>query len=135
MDAAVLLLFGKRKTVIILFVTNEEFQKLVSNALESLPTFFKEKLDNVDLVVEDWPSEDLSKGRLLLGLYQGVPKTHRGAGYSFVLPDKITIFKGPIEIFSREKPDSIKEIVTDTVQHEIAHHFGISDERLKELKG
>ncbi|OGY23265.1 MAG: hypothetical protein A2172_02265 [Candidatus Woykebacteria bacterium RBG_13_40_15] len=113
---------------------DEEFQKLVSNALESLPTFFKEKLDNVDVVVGDWPSPDLSKGRLLLGLYQGVPKTRRGTGYSFVLPDKITIFKGPIEIFSKGNSESIKEIVADTVQHEIAHHFGISDSRLKELK-
>jgi len=111
-----------------------EFERLVTDALETLPAFFREKLDNVEVVVEDWPSPDLSKGRLLLGLYHGVPKTNRGAGYSFVLPDKITIFKGPIEIFSKGNTESIKEIVIDTVQHEIAHHFGISDERLRELK-
>ena len=111
-----------------------EFERLVTDALDTLPTFFKEKLDNVEVVVEEWPSEEQSKGRLLLGLYHGVPKTARGAGYSLVLPDKITIFKGPIEIFSRGNPESIKEIVIDTVQHEIAHHFGISDERLKENK-
>jgi predicted Zn-dependent protease with MMP-like domain len=111
-----------------------EFEKLVTDALETLPVFFKEKLDNVEVVVEEWPSEEQSKGRLLLGLYHGIPKTVRGVGYSLVLPDKITIFKGPIEIFSRGNPQAIKEIVTDTVQHEIAHHFGISDERLKELK-
>jgi len=111
-----------------------DFERLVTDALETLPAFFKEKLDNVEVVVENWPSEEQSKGQLLLGLYHGVPKTVRGAGYSLVLPDKITIFKGPIEIFSRGNQESIKEIVTDTVQHEIAHHFGISDERLKELK-
>jgi len=115
-------------------VTDKEFSNLVKDSLDLLPDFFKEKLDNVEVVVEDWPSEDLSKGRLLLGLYQGVPKTRRGAGYSFVLPDKITIFRDPIEIFSKGNPESIKEIVADTVQHEIAHHFGISDERLEELK-
>jgi predicted Zn-dependent protease with MMP-like domain len=112
----------------------KEFERLVADTLEDLPTFFKEKLDNVDVVVEDWPAEQVSKGRLLLGLYHGVPKTNRGTGYSFVLPDKITIFKGPIEIFSRGNPEAIKNIVTDTVQHEIAHHFGISDARLRELR-
>lgn len=115
-------------------MTSEEFSNLVADALETLPNFFKEKLDNVEVVVEEWPSENLSKGRLLLGLYHGVPKTVRGAGYSLVLPDKITIFKGPIEIFSRGNQEAIKNIVIDTVQHEIAHHFGISDARLRELK-
>jgi predicted Zn-dependent protease with MMP-like domain len=115
-------------------VTREEFAKLVANALESLPAFFKEKLENVDVVVEEWPVEQVSKGRLLLGLYHGVPKTKRGAGYSFVLPDKITIFKGPIELVSRGNLEAIKNLVIDTVQHEIGHYFGISDARLKELK-
>jgi predicted Zn-dependent protease with MMP-like domain len=103
-------------------------------ALESLPSFFKEKLENVDVVVEEWPSPEMAKGRLLLGLYQGVPKTNRGAGYTMVLPDKITIFKGPIELVSRGNQEAIKNTVIDTVQHEIAHHFGISDARLKEIK-
>lgn len=115
-------------------MTNEEFEKLVTEALENLPTFFEEKLDNVDVVVEDWPQENISRGRLLLGLYQGVPKTNRGAGYTLVLPDKITIFKGPIELVSRGNQEAIKNLVIDTVQHEIAHHFGISDARLRQLK-
>ena len=115
-------------------MTNEEFEQLVTEALVNLPIFFKEKLENVDVVVEEWPSPEMAKGRLLLGLYQGVPKTNRGAGYTMVLPDKITIFKGPIELVSRGNRQAIKNTVVDTVQHEIAHHFGISDARLKELK-
>ena len=110
------------------------FEKLVTKALEGLPKYFKEKLDNVDVVIEEWPSQNIAKGRLLLGLYQGIPKTTRGAGYSLVLPDKITIFKGPIELISRGNKEAIKNLVIDTVQHEIAHHFGISDPRLRELK-
>ena len=115
-------------------LNTQAFEKLVAEALANLPTFFKEKLDNVDVVVEEWPSPDIARGRLLLGLYQGVPKTARGRGYSLVLPDKITIFKGPIELVSRGSKEAIKNLVIDTVQHEIAHHFGISDARLRELK-
>jgi len=107
---------------------------LVQEALKDLPTFFKEKMENVDVVIEDWPNPTYSKGRLLLGLYQGVPKTIRGSGYTMVLPDKITIFKGPIELVSRGNKETVKNLVIDTVQHEIAHHFGISDLRLRELK-
>jgi predicted Zn-dependent protease with MMP-like domain len=113
---------------------SEEFEQLVTEALKDLPTFFKEKMDNVELVIEDWPDPDYFKGRLLLGLYQGVPKTKRGAGYTLVLPDKITIFKGPIELVSRGDKEAVKNLVINTVQHEIAHHFGMSDSRLRELK-
>ena len=115
-------------------MTKNRFERLVIEALENLPSLFKEKLDNVEVVVENWPNEGVAKGRLLLGLYQGVPKTVRGGGYTMVLPDKITIFKGPVELVSRGDEESIKNIVVDTVQHEIAHHFGISDSRLRDLK-
>ena len=115
-------------------MTIEEFEKLVSESLENLPNFFKQKLENVELTIEEWPSPYVARGRLLLGLYHGVPKTRRGAGYNMVLPDKITIFRGPIELLSRGNPQAIKNIVIDTVQHEIAHHFGISDARLRQLK-
>lgn len=115
-------------------MNKDEFEKLVAEALEDLPPFFKEKMENVEVVVEEWPNPSYSKGRLLLGLYQGVPKTKRGAGYTMVLPDKITIFQGPIQLVSRSRPEAIKNLVIDTVQHEIAHHFGISDTRLRQLK-
>lgn len=114
-------------------MTPAEFEKLVSESLASLPQVFKEKLDNVEIVIEDWPTPNVAKGRLLLGLYQGIPKPKRSINYSMVLPDKITIFKGPIEFLAREDEAMIKKLVVDTVLHEIAHHFGISDERLREI--
>ena len=115
-------------------MTKAVFAKIVSEALKNLPGEFKEKMENVEVVVEDWPSMEIAKGRLLLGLYQGIPKPKRGINYTMVLPDKITIFKGPIEFLSRGNENSIKSLVVDTVKHEIAHHFGISDARLRELK-
>lgn len=114
-------------------MTQEEFEKLVFKALEGLPLEFKKKLDNVDIVVEDWPTPNVAKGRLLLGLYQGIPKPKRSINYSMVLPDKITIFKGPILLISRGNQKLLKKIVAETVLHEIAHHFGISDTRLREI--
>src|SRR3989344_5197172 len=115
-------------------MTTEDFKKIVRKALTDLPTYFKKKMDNVEIVVEERPSAEIAKGRLLLGLYQGIPKPKRGINYTMVLPDKITIFKGPIEFLSRGDENSLKNLVIDTVQHEIAHHFGISDARLQELK-
>lgn len=115
-------------------MSTDEFEILVDKALEDLPKFFKGKLENVEVVIDNWPHPTLSQGRLLLGLYQGVPKTRRGGGYTMVLPDKITIFRGPISLVSRDQPEAIKKVVIDTVQHEIAHHFGISDARLRQLK-
>jgi len=112
----------------------KSFEELVSKALADLPNFFKERLDNVDVVIENWPAPRFSKGRLLLGLYQGVPKTTRGGSYTFVLPDKITIFQEPIELIAKGNEQITKDLVQETVQHEIAHHLGISDARLREMK-
>lgn len=111
----------------------EEFEKLVFEALENLPVFFKKKLDNVEVTVEIWPKDEIAKGRLLLGLYHGVPKTTWGRNLAPIIPDKITIYMGPILWLARGDEKRIKELVVDTVIHEIAHHFGISDERLSEL--
>lgn len=116
------------------FMTTEEFEKLVNNALEDLPDYFKQKLDNVAVVCEMWPKPEDAKGRLLLGLYQGIPKPKRGANYTMVLPDKISIFQGPIELVSRGDEQMIKNLVVDTVRHEIAHHFGITDARINEIQ-
>ena len=110
-----------------------EFEKLVNEALGNLPQFFKKNLDNVEIVVEEWPTLAVTRGRLLLGLYQGVPKTVYGRNYRPSIGDKITIFKGPIEWIARGDIQTIKNLVVDTVEHEIAHHFGISDKRLLEL--
>jgi predicted Zn-dependent protease with MMP-like domain len=113
------------------------FETLVIEALDELPSAFLASLDNVEIVVEPEPSVDQLRrhagpGATLLGLYEGVPKTRRLSGYGLVSPDKITIFEGPIR---RIAPDveSLKRLVQRTVIHEIAHHFGISDERLREL--
>lgn len=114
-------------------MTSEDFDRLVKEALEDLPAYFKKKLDNVEIVIENWPNPRIFRGKLLLGLYQGVPKTTYGKSYA-LLPDKISIFKGPIELVSRGNEEILKNLVIDTVEHEIAHHFGISDARLQEIK-
>lgn len=112
----------------------EEFEKLVDRAIDALPEEFKKALDNVTVVVEQWPRGYLAKGILLLGLYTGIPKTVWGRWQGMQIPDKITIYKGPIEYLGRGDPVKIKAIIIDTVEHEIAHHFGISDKRLGEIK-
>jgi predicted Zn-dependent protease with MMP-like domain len=117
----------------------ERFEWLVARAVESLPEEFRTKLENVDVVVEAWPTQaqlakaGLRRGQTLLGLYQGVPLTKRGRHYGLVAPDKITIFQKPIEAKCRFETEIIAEIQR-VVQHEIAHHFGIGDARLRQLE-
>lgn len=118
--------------------TAEEFEQLVAQALDELPQFFREKLQNIEVLVADQPtaaelrSVGLKPGDLLLGLYQGIPLTARTSSYNLVLPDKITIYQMPIEQICRTPAQVIRQ-VQHTVQHEIAHHFGIDDRRLHEL--
>lgn len=118
--------------------TEEEFEQLVVEALDALPDDIHAALDNVEVVVADWPTPDelrsvgMGPGQLLLGLYHGVPLTKRGAHYGLVLPDKITLFQGPIERVCRTPQQVIRQ-VQRTVRHELAHHFGIDDDRLREL--
>ena len=108
------------------------FARLVARALDELPAEFRERMRNIEIVVEDEPSSEQLRGDgELLGLYEGVPLTDRGAMEPYV-PDRISIFRGPIERISAS-PRRQAEIVRDTVVHEIAHHFGISDTRLGEL--
>jgi predicted Zn-dependent protease with MMP-like domain len=109
------------------------FARLVRHALDELPREFAERMRNVEIVVDDEPDSERrpKDGSELLGLYEGVPLTGRGAMEPY-LPDRITIFRGPIERMSAS-PRRQAEIVRETVVHEIAHHFGISDERLREL--
>jgi predicted Zn-dependent protease with MMP-like domain len=112
----------------------EEFEKLVSEAVSSLPEKFKKAIDNVDIVVDERPNAGRWRGGLLLGLYQGVPKTIWGRWQGLIIPDKITIYKSAIEFLGRGDKQKIKELIVDTVRHEIAHHFGISDKRLREIE-
>ncbi len=119
-------------------LSRAEFEQLVAAALDDLPPFFHEKMSNVEVIVETWPTRDdlhaagVPSGQTLLGLYQGVPLTQRGAHYQLALPDRIAIFQGPIEQVY-QTPEAIRAGVRHTVIHELAHHFGISDDRLREL--
>jgi len=106
-----------------------DYQQAVQDALDSLPADLRSAMSNVEIVVEDEPPG----GRPLLGLYQGVPLTRRNSGYAGALPDKITIFRGPLERLARGNADRLRAEVHHVVLHEVAHHFGISDERLVEL--
>jgi predicted Zn-dependent protease with MMP-like domain len=107
----------------------ERFEEYVAAALESLPADLRGQMSNVELVVDDEPPP----GQPLLGLYQGVPLTRRGGYYSGALPDKITIYRGPLERLYGHDPIRLRNQVRRVVLHEIAHHFGISDERLVEI--
>jgi predicted Zn-dependent protease with MMP-like domain len=120
-------------------LTRKEFEEIVVSALKGLPKFFKKKMKNVDVVVEDRASRDLlselglRSPSELLGLYQGIPLDRRGFYYGNVLPDKITLFQTPIESMCRTKED-VKEKVKEVVIHEVGHYFGLDDERLRELE-
>jgi predicted Zn-dependent protease with MMP-like domain len=108
---------------------DERFEEYAADALESLPPELRSRMSNVELVVEDEPPP----GRPLLGLYEGVPLTRRTSWYGGVLPDKITLFRGPIVRRAGGDPARLRREVRHVLLHEIAHHFGISDERLVEL--
>jgi predicted Zn-dependent protease with MMP-like domain len=107
----------------------DDFDDLIDEAVASLPDDLRSFMSNVAIVVEDEPPAGLP----LLGLYQGVPLTRRTTGYAGVPPDRITIYRGPLERLTGGNPDRLRAQVRRVVLHEIAHHFGISDERLREL--
>ncbi|MBF8267286.1 MAG: hypothetical protein HW388_794 [Dehalococcoidia bacterium] len=115
----------------------EEFEELVLDAIQELPQEILARLDNVAVVVQRWPSRDqmmeagIEHEDELFGLYEGIPLTERES-YNLVLPDKITVFQGPVEAACRSREAMALEVKV-TVAHEIAHHFGIDDRRLEEL--
>jgi len=117
----------------------KEFKKLVSRALDDLPKSVFERMENVAILIEKRPSEKqlrevgIKYGNLLLGLYQGIPKTQWGRGFGNILPDKITIFQEPIE-FLGKTPEGILNILKNTIFHEILHHFGFDEKRIRELE-
>lgn len=110
------------------------FESLVAQTLDSLPQEFIDKLDNVDVVVEIWPSPSqlqsvgLNHPQTLFGLYQGVPQTKRRGGFQY--PDKITIFAGPM-LSRTQDPQQLQQMVEKTVKHEIAHHFGMDEHSIR----
>jgi predicted Zn-dependent protease with MMP-like domain len=105
------------------------FEEYAQDALDALPSDLRAGMSNVEIVVEDEPPP----GQRLLGLYQGVPLTRRGSQYGGVLPDKITIYRGPLVRLYARDPERLRREVSRVVLHEVAHHFGISDERLIEI--
>jgi predicted Zn-dependent protease with MMP-like domain len=116
----------------------ETFERVAEEALQELAEQFPEQLDNVAIVVEDWPDrETMRLARVgshyqLLGFYHGIPKTGRNSGYNLVAPDRISIYRRPIEAQCRSE-EELREMVRRVVLHELAHHFGIDDNRLHEI--
>jgi predicted Zn-dependent protease with MMP-like domain len=109
--------------------SGDRFEEYAQEALDSLPLDLRAQMSNVEIVVEDEPLP----GQRLLGLYQGVPLTKRGSYYGGVLPDKITIYRGPLVRLYGHESQRLRREVRRVVLHEVAHHFGISDERLIEI--
>lgn len=114
------------------------FEELVADALGALPKEFKNRMNNVDVVVQDWPNQEtmrqakVNHPSQLLGFYHGVPLTERSHNYYLVLPDKISIYRMPIMMHCRT-PKEVRETIHRVLRHEVAHHFGIDDERLWEI--
>jgi predicted Zn-dependent protease with MMP-like domain len=111
------------------------FEELVADALDSIPPDLGDELENVAVVIEDWPTPEQLEGRggTLLGLYEGVPLTERGPlSYAGVMPDHITIFRGPLCELARDEGDLAAQVRV-TVLHEIGHYFGMDDDQLREL--
>ena len=106
-----------------------EFEEWVQEAIDSLPGDLRDAMSNVAIAIADEPPP----GQPLLGLYEGVPLTSRTSGYAGVPPDVITIYRGPLERLYGHDHELLRKQIRRVVLHEIAHHFGISDERLREL--
>lgn len=119
-------------------VDRETFEQMVIDAVDGLPPAFRDRIANVEFVVEEIARPDdrartgVPPGAELLGVYRGVPLPKRHAGYNMALPDRIAIFQAPIQRLARDE-DDLRERVGHVVRHEIAHYFGISDERLREI--
>jgi len=116
----------------------EAFEQLVDEAIAALPAVFRERLDNVEIVVETWPDDETLRmagarhRSELLGFYHGIPQSQRTHHYGLVLPDKISIYQRPIELRCTSFQE-IRELVFRVVRHEVAHHLGIDDDRLREI--
>jgi len=121
-------------------MSDEDFNDLLTRAMDELPQKYIKGLNNVAIVQADDPSEPqnskagVRQGGLLLGLYEGVPLINRGAGYTFVLPDKITIFKNSILKISGGDPERLFEQVKRTLWHEIAHYYGLDHKDIHRLE-
>ena len=119
-------------------VKRERFEAIVSGAIDDLPPEFRERIANLDIAVEDWAGPNdytrtkTAPGHVMLGVYRGIPLTRRGRVYNMALPDRIVVFQQPIQRLASDETD-LEQRIEHVVQHEIAHYFGISDDRLKEI--
>lgn len=120
-------------------MTRERFEKLVEDALTLIPKRFRREMQNVAIVVEDEPSDDLlddmeiPDGDTLLGLYQGTPLPERGWAHGNNLPDRISLFQGPIEDACEEE-DDVRDCVAETLIHEFGHYFGMNEEQIEAIE-
>ena len=120
-------------------MTRKEFEDLVESALKRLPRPFRERLQNIVVVVEDWADEQtledmgIEPPDTLYGLYRGVDLTRRDSFYGNVLPDTIHIYQGPIEEDCVD-PDEMADLVRDVVMHEVGHYFGLDDETMEDIE-
>ena len=120
-------------------MTRRQFEALVERALRRLPRKFKDKLANIAVVVENWADDEtlaemgIEPPDTLYGLYRGVDITHRDSGYGNVLPDVITIYQGPIEEDAADEAE-MREIVRETVMHELGHYFGLDDDTMHRIE-
>ena len=120
-------------------MTRDRFTKIVEEALHRIPSRFRAAIDNVAVVVEDEPAQDvlddldLEPGATLFGLYHGIPLTQRTSSYGNTLPDRISIYQRPIEE-ACEDEDDIRNCVIETVIHEFGHYFGLSEEEIEEIE-
>ncbi|MBC8254790.1 MAG: metallopeptidase family protein [Ardenticatenia bacterium] len=120
-------------------MNRDAFERIVEEAINALPDVFRQKLDNVEIVVEDWPDPHTMRvagvryPEQLLGLYHGVPQTVRSSHYGMVLPDKISIYRQPI-LKRCGSEEQVRQLTQHVIRHEIAHHFGIGDDRLREIE-
>ncbi len=120
-------------------MTRERFERLVDDALRQIPKQFRDAMANVAVVVEDEPSPDVLEDMeieppdTLFGLYQGTPLPERGWAHGNTLPDRISIYQGPIED-ACERDDEIRDTIIETVIHEFGHYFGLSEEEIEEIE-
>lgn len=120
-------------------MTRRQFEALVEKAMRKLPAPFKDKIQNIVVVVEDWADDEtldemgIEPPDTLYGLYRGVDITRRDSNYGNVLPDSITIYQGPIEEDCADEAE-MAEVVRETVMHEIGHYFGLDDDELHRIE-